>query len=146
MMDVLIRILHEGDFTLVLKASEENGGELRTFTGRGVSDLFRLLKREPGMLAGAMLADKVTGKGAAALMIMGGIREVHTDVISEAALELFKTSDVKVDYDERVEKIWNRTHTDGCPVEKLCRGVTTAEACIPLIEDFVVSMHRKSIG
>jgi iron complex outermembrane receptor protein len=39
------------------------------------------------MLDGASIADKVIGKGAAALMIAGCIKEVYADVISEAAME-----------------------------------------------------------
>lgn len=45
-----------------------NGSEIRAFRGRGVTDLYRLLKKEPEFLDGAFIADKVLGK--AALMIL----------------------------------------------------------------------------
>lgn len=141
MMDDLIRILHGGSYTLVLNTSESKRGEIRTFTGRGISDLFRLFKQNPEILEGAMLADKVVGKGAASLMILGNVREVHADVISKTALDLFRNSDVRFSYDELVPKIWNRAHTDSCPVEKLCMNAVTAEACLPLIEGFVESLE-----
>lgn len=64
-----------------------NGDNIRTFTQRGVADLYDLLTQEPDFLKGASIADKVVGKGAAALMILGGIRELHTDIISSKALE-----------------------------------------------------------
>ena len=54
-----------------------NGDNIRTFTQRGVADLYDLLTQEPDFLKGASIADKVVGKGAAALMILGGIRELH---------------------------------------------------------------------
>ena len=56
-----------------------NEGKIRTFTQRGVADLYDLLTREPEFLKGALIADKVVGKGAAALMILGGIKELYTD-------------------------------------------------------------------
>ena len=59
-----------------------NRGEVRIFRERGVKDLYRLLKEEPEFLAGASMADKVVGKAAAALLALGGVREVFALVIS----------------------------------------------------------------
>lgn len=140
MMDELVRALHEYGYTLVLKTAR---GDIQTFTGRGVADLFRMVKEKTGILEGAMVADKVVGKGAAALMILGGVAELHTDVLSEAARNLLDDSDVEYSFDELVPKIWNRNHTGGCPVENLCKDALTAAACFPLIEKFVESMRKK---
>ena len=53
-----------------------NGSDMRVFYERGVKDLYRLLKEEPGLLRGAFVADKVVGKAAAALLALGGVEEV----------------------------------------------------------------------
>ena len=50
-----------------------NGSDMRVFYERGVKDLYRLLKEEPGLLRGAFVADKVVGKAAAALLARRGI-------------------------------------------------------------------------
>ena len=128
-----VAILHEGGYSLVVS----NGDTVRTFTGRGVSDLYGLLQEEQSCLKGAYVADKVVGKGAAALMIIGGVKKLHADVVSKPALTLLSGSDMEVHYEQCVSKIWNRTHTDRCPVEKLCDGISDAEACLPLIRDFM---------
>lgn len=114
-----------------------NNGATRTFHERGVKDLHRLLTQEPEILRGASLADKVVGKGAAALMIVGGVAWVYADVISKAAMVLFEQSRVEVQYKQIVPNIINRTGTDICPVEKLCRNCKTAEECLPLIDKFI---------
>lgn len=119
-----------------------NNGATRTFHERGVKDLHRLLTQEPEILRGASLADKVVGKGAAALMISGGVRWVYADVISKAAMVLFEQSRVEVQYGEIVPNIINRAGTDICPVEKLCRNCKTAEECLPLIDKFITEMNR----
>lgn len=119
-----------------------NNGTTRTFHERGVKDLHRLLKQEPEILRGASLADKVVGKGAAALMIAGGVKWIYADVISQAAMVLFEQSRVDVLYGEIVPNIINRTGTDICPVEKLCRNCKTAEECLPLIDKFITEMNR----
>lgn len=115
-MEELINLLHTGGYSCVI----DNEGKIRTFTQRGVADLYDLLTREPEFLKGALIADKVVGKGAAALMILGGIKELYTDVVSSNAMDLFRTSDVKVDFVQEVPFIWNRDHTGWCPVETMC--------------------------
>ena len=81
-MEELINLLHSGGYSCVIA----NGDNIRTFTQRGVADLYDLLTQEPDFLKGASIADKVVGKGAAALMILGGIRELHTDIISSKSV------------------------------------------------------------
>lgn len=118
-----------------------NNGATRTFHERGVKDLHRLLTQEPEILRGASLADKVVGKGAAALMISGGVKWIYADVISKAAMVLFEQSRVEVQYKQIVPNIINRTGTDICPVEKLCQECKTAEECLPLIDKFITEMN-----
>ena len=60
-MEELINLLHTGGYSCVIA----NEGKIRTFTQRGVADLYDLLTREPEFLKGALIADKVVGKGAA---------------------------------------------------------------------------------
>ena len=114
-----------------------NGSRLEQFHERGVKDLHHLLHNDKALLDGAFIADKVVGKGAAALMIAGGVKAVYADVMSRAALSLFQHHGLEVEYGLLVDNIINRTGTDICPVEKLCAQCLTAEECLPLIEDFV---------
>lgn len=114
-----------------------NGDTVRIFHERGIKDLFRLLKTEREFLDGAFVADKVVGKGAAALMVLGGVDRLFADVISRPARELLENAGVKVDYTLEVPHISNRTNTGWCPVETMCRDCRTAEECLPLIIDFV---------
>lgn len=138
-MEELISLLHSGGYSCVIA----NGEKIRTFTQRGVADLYDLLNQEPEFLKGASIADKVVGKGAAALMILGGISELHTDIISTKALDLLKESDVKVEFEQEVPFIWNRDHTGFCPVETLCSEVKSVEEMLPLISDFIEKMRSK---
>ena len=117
-----------------------SGDVIRIFRERGVKDLFRLLKEEPAMLRGAFIADKVVGKAAAALMLLGGVRELFADVISHSALELLARYRVRVSYTVAVDHIINRTRTGWCPMEIRCRECTTADECLEQIEDFMKTL------
>ncbi len=104
---------------------------------RGVIDLFDLLMNNPGMLDGAVVADKVVGKGAAALMALGHVAAVYSRVMSREALSLLSREGVMATCDNEVEEIVNRAGTGRCPVETLCLPCSTAAECLPLIESFI---------
>lgn len=137
-MEELISLLHSGGYSCVIA----NGDKIRTFTQRGVADLYDLLKQEPEFLNNALIADKVVGKGAAALMILGGIKELYTDIISTKALDLFQKSDVKVDFTQEVPFIWNRDRSGWCPVETMCSEEDSVENILPLISNFLERMRN----
>lgn len=140
-MEDLIRLLYSGHHSLVV-AKEE----VRTFDGRGISDLYVLLTNESGFLQGASVADKVVGKGAAALMVLGGVQEVYAGVISMPALDLLHKSGIAVRFGQEVPNIINRAGDGICPVEQLCRNCETAAECLPLITEFITknqSIHNE---
>lgn len=137
-MTNLIDLLHSGNYSCVIR----NDNEIRTFSQRGVADLYDLLKKEPGFLNGASIADKVVGKAAAALMILGGIKELYTDLISEPAIELLNDSNVEVVYKHSVPFIQNRDKSGWCPLETLCYQEKSVNAILPLIDDFISRMRN----
>ena len=129
-MEKLIRLLHKGNYSLVVAH-----GEIRTFSGRGVSDLYALSGEDPGFLRGASVADKVVGKAAAALMIVAGV--------SRPALDLLAGSGVKVGYAEEVPHVINRSGTGWCPLETRCHDLRTPEECVAQIRDFMNAMNNR---
>lgn len=137
-MKDLVRILRNEEHSLVVF-----GKELSTYDGRGVSDLFRLLHEQPTTLKGACVADKVVGKGAAALMTLGRVKEVYAELISEPALLLLKQEGIGVSYGQLVPHIINRTGTGMCPVETRCMKCSTPEECLSEIKMFLDEMKVK---
>ena len=136
-MNALKFILHSGGFSCVIR----QGNQVRTFTQRGVADLYQLLTTDATFLLNSSIADKVVGKGAAALMVIGGVAEVYADVISAPALALLKESGVAVSYAEVVEGIRNRAGTDMCPVEKRCLPLENVGEMVEEIRDFLMQMR-----
>lgn len=130
----LYQQLKESSHTLAL-----HNGETHFYDERGVADLFRLVTKTPELLKGAIVADKVVGKAAAALMITGKIAELHTHVVSRPALHLLSTSDIKHSYDILTDQIRNRTNTGFCPMESLCLECNTAEECFDKIKEKLAS-------
>lgn len=135
-----IDVLHEERCSCVIL----NDGALHIFRQRGVSDLYRLLRETPELLCGAFVADKVVGKAAAALMILGGVAAVHADVLSDPARELFSRSQVRVGYGRLVPHIINRAGTGWCPLESRCYELQTPGECLERIAAFVATLPASS--
>lgn len=149
-MRTLVETLHEGNHSLVIAKAlpTMNDGQptnegILTFDGRGVSDLFRLLHESPAILEGALLADKIVGKGAAALMVVGKVKEVYADVISKSAFALLEQEGIRTTYGKLVPHIINRAGTGMCPVESRCLPCNTPEECLVEIQKFLEEMKRR---
>ena len=137
-MLTLIPLLHSGKFSCVIR----KGDAVRTFTQHGVADLFHLLTTDAPFLLGSSIADKVVGKGAAALMVKGGVAQVYADVISAPALALLQEQGIAVSYARVVESIRNRAETDMCPVEKRCLPLENIDEMVSEIRDFLTQIRE----
>lgn len=135
-MNRLIDTLHcEGCSCVV-----ESRGEVLLLHKRGITDLYRLYTEQRETLADAAVADKVVGKAAAALMVLGGVKRVYADVISSAACELFESYGIAYTYARRVPHIINRTHSGLCPLERATAELNTLDDILSAIVAFVASL------
>lgn len=135
-MDSLIEILHSSACSCVVR----NKGRVERYYNRGVKDLYMLYTADSQLLSGADVADKVVGRAAAALMILGGVRRVYADTISQLALELFAQNNVEISYNQVVPHIINRAKTDLCPLERATKDLESLEEIFAAIEAFVSSL------
>jgi iron complex outermembrane receptor protein len=122
------------------------GTEERNFTRIGVIDLYELLLGDAEFLHGAIVIDKVVGKGAAAIMSLGFISELRTPVISTPALQLLRASGIRVVYDTEVPHIINRKGNNMCPLEKRCAVSDIPSELLPVITRFIDDMKRNQIN
>ena len=114
--------------------------EVFTSQERGVKPLLHLLTEKKGFLKGASVADKVIGKAAALLMVLGEIKEVHTLIISEPAIKVFEKYNIPCFYDKKVDRIVNRTGDGLCPMETLCLDVEEPQEAFTKIKEKISKM------
>ncbi len=133
----IINLLTEKECSCVVSKD----GTVRCFYERGVRDLYALLTNEPEFLEGAYIADKVVGKAAASLMILGKIAGLYARTISQHAVSLLHYNAIPVKYGTSVPHIINRSKTDWCPLEKRCLPLQTPEECFESIRDFITNTN-----
>lgn len=134
-MKALVELLHSKGCSCVIR----NGEVVREYYQRGVKDLYELYKVDSKFLNGASVADKVIGRAAAALLILGGVKRLYADTISQLALDILSKSDMEVSYSQAVPQIINRTKTAPCPLESATRDIESLEQIFVAIEEFVSS-------
>ncbi len=96
-MQNLIGVLQREQCSLVLQDAD---GVISLYYKEGVRDLDELLRNHPERLRGALLADKVIGKAAAAFMALGGVRCAHALVLSRPAAALLQQASIPYSYSQ----------------------------------------------
>ncbi len=87
-------------------------------SGRGVRPLLQLLQNDPQRLQGAVLVDKIIGKAAAMLAVLGGVRQVFALTASEPGLAYLAANGIPAQAHAMVRQIVNRTGDGLCPLEQ----------------------------
>ncbi len=132
----MLGYLKANNLSLVVRSH----GEQNTYTQRGVRDLYEL--QGSRVLKGAAVADKIIGKGAAALMIAGGVKYVTTEAISQEAIDMLRKAGIDVQYHEVLDYIPNHDKTGECPIEQRLHGIDDPAECLPVVNAFVESMSK----
>ena len=104
-----------------------NGQIVREGIGTGVGPLISAWETEPELLRGTVIVDKIVGKAAAMLAVLGGTAGVYGLTMSEAARDYLAAHGVPYGYDLCIEHIINRTGTGLCPMEQTVLTIETPE-------------------
>lgn len=85
-------------------------------SGRGIKPILQFLNE--GRLTRAIVVDKVIGRAAAAICIVGKVKKVHAFMAGEDAIAMLKKHGIEVVAEKKVPKILNRDLTGVCPMEQ----------------------------
>ena len=136
-IDLAKNMLHNEQLTMVIV---KDGEILYRSKDRGIQPLCMVYKEMKKSLKGASVSDKVIGRAAAMIYADMGIKELHTNLISENATEVLQKTDIITNYDLEVESIQNGDKTDLCPVERLSLKAKNTDELFIGIDDFLKSI------
>lgn len=136
-MENLIEIIKNGDCRGVVRSA---GGTLHRFSNGGVVDLYRLVTGMSGEVAGGVIADRVIGRGAALLLVKGGIARVYAMVMSKGAAQVLADAGIEYTCEHETDYIVNRAGTGMCPVEKATLDTSDPDVALKCIEAFLSSV------
>jgi len=93
-----------------------NGVIVAAEEGRGLAPLLKLFDERK--LEGAVVVDKVIGRAAAAICIVGGAKAVHATLGAKGAAPLLEARGIPFKAEKTVDVILNRAKDGSCPMEK----------------------------
>ena len=113
---------------------------------RGIRPLLGLLRNDPGLLKGAYIADKVTGRASAWLLVKGGVNMLYTEILSRPAAEVLEENGIAFEFGSMTDGIVNRTGDGPCPMESATAGCTSPEQAIEAIERKLEEFARSDVN
>lgn len=109
-----------GEHTFVLT---KDGEILRALSGIGVRPLLVTYTEEPQIMEGCFVYDKVIGKAAATIAVLGKVKSVWGQIMSEPGKAFLEAHGIAAFCETLVPIIENRTGDDMCPLEKSVKDI-----------------------
>jgi hypothetical protein len=101
--------------------------------GRGVAPLLALYRDAPEKMRGNFVLDKIVGKAAAVILVLGGARKVYGEVMSIAARDYLAARNIPFEYGTLVDNITNRSGDGLCPIERSVLDADDPAECLERI-------------
>ena len=95
--------------------------------GRGVAPLLYAYQSDPALLQNAFVYDKIIGKAAAILLVLGGVRGAYGEIMSESAYCYLCANGIEAQCAKRIPYIINRKGDDLCPLENSVLNIEDAQ-------------------
>jgi len=92
-------------------------GIVYTDDGRGIAPILNLFDKEKDKLKGVCVVDRVIGKAAAMILVLGGVSVVYGDVMSKVAEKYLVDREIRTSYCSLVDYITGRVEGTNCPIE-----------------------------
>ena len=91
---------------------------IHTASGPGVSPLMALYREEPDKLKGSLVLDKIIGKAAAVILVLGNTKQAFGEIMSVSGRDYLIHHDIQVEYGSLVDAVINREGNGICPLEQ----------------------------
>lgn len=120
-----IKYLQDKNLSLYI---EKNGETIFESYDPMLKPLFLCLRDRRDELSGATVVDKIVGRAAALLCILGNVEQVMTPLASETAREVLAEAGISLRAQKMIPYIVNRDNTGMCPMEKMANESAGAAA------------------
>ena len=131
-------VFETGEYTCVLCKD----GIVHTSIKKGVTPLVEWLTN--GMdIKNFSAADRIVGKAAALLFVLGGVKEVYAPVMSETAVDILSRHGILAKYSTLVQTIINRNGTGPCPMEQAVTAIEDPTEAFKAIQNTLATLQSR---
>lgn len=133
------KILQEQNASCVIMKPD---GEVIVSNDFGIKPLMIELRKNKQAFQNAVIADRVIGKAAALLGVLGGARKMYGAIMSLAACKVLEANHVEYEYGEQVPYIENRSKTGKCPMEETVWEINDASQAFEALEVTIARLMK----
>ena len=119
---------------------------VHTADGRGVSPLLKVYEAEPEALKNAYVVDKIIGKAAAMILVLGGATRAYGIVMSVAGRTYLEQYGIKAEYGLCVDVISNRDRNGICPIERSVFDIDDPQAGLAVMRATIDDLMRTAVN
>lgn len=134
--------IKEGEASCVVL---QQGAVVHMADGRGVSPLLALYSTDPAKMKHALVVDRIIGKAAAMILVLGGVSQVYGMVMSAAGREYLEQHGIRVQYGLCVDVISNRDQNGICPIEKSVLDIADPHTGLEAIKATMQALQAKNL-
>jgi len=131
------KLLTDEEITFVMV----NDQLIQRSSDRGIKPMFEHAFHQTELMKGASIADRVIGKAAALLAAYAGVSELYSPLVSQEAVKVCNVHGIKLEHDQVVDHIQNRTQTGLCPMEALSSNVTNPHEMLLKVKAFLAKIE-----
>lgn len=110
--------------------------------GMGITPILDLLEREPELLENSIVVDKIVGKAASMLFVLGKVSAVHGVLMSKSAEQYLKNKGVYISCERCIDVISNRTGDGICPLEKSVKDISDEKEAYEVLKQTMVKLRK----
>lgn len=136
-LEQAVRLLEEEQVSCVIYRSAE---DVRLSDAIGIKPLMVELRQDRSAFENCAVADKVIGKAAALMLILGKADAAYGKIMSESAWDVLSKSGIQCGYGELVPYIENRTRTGKCPMEETVQNTDDPEEAFGALEQTIARL------
>jgi hypothetical protein len=112
-------------------------------TESGVRPLMIRLRDDLSAFEKGVIADKVFGRAAALLAVLGKTSAVYGEVMSQAGVQILEMYHIPYQYGTLVPFIQNRKYTGKCPLEETVWEIEDPKQAFPRLEQKIQQLMNK---
>lgn len=138
-LETAIQKIQQGEADCILVTEKES---IIMPIKRGISPLVELYKQHATLMNNAFLVDKIIGRAASFIAILGNVQYVHAHLMSESALSLLTQYNIKATYDQLTPNILNHQQSNLCPMELAVQGINNPQEALEAIQKKMAELQQ----
>ncbi len=133
--------MNEGSVTCLLIKDEKIE---KTLNRSGIGSI--ILMYESGLMPESFIVDRIIGKAAAMILVLGRARACYGKIMSKAALAYLQENGIEANYGTLVDQINNRAGDGICPMEQTVHDIEAPAQALEALKNKVEELRKISQG